>query len=91
MGFLGSRTVSWQQPKVGKILVELSAKPKSCEKLAISSAVQRQIVHGGRLGAVLGGHAPTLLVLLAVVEQLGTEELIHLAVQRLRHILVGLS
>mmetsp|Transcript_33377 Transcript_33377/g.71895 ORF Transcript_33377/g.71895 Transcript_33377/m.71895 type:complete len:438 (-) Transcript_33377:409-1722(-) len=37
-----------------------------------------QIVHGSRLGAVLRRHTAALLVLLAVVEELRAEELIHL-------------
>ena len=44
------------------------------------SAAQHQIVHRSRLGAVLRRHAAPLLVLLAVVEELGAEELIHLVV-----------
>mmetsp|Transcript_44348 Transcript_44348/g.105605 ORF Transcript_44348/g.105605 Transcript_44348/m.105605 type:complete len:297 (+) Transcript_44348:885-1775(+) len=37
-----------------------------------------QVVHAGRLGTVRRAHAPALLVLLSVVEELGTEELVHL-------------
>ena len=38
-----------------------------------------QVVHGLRLGPILGRHAPSLLELLPVVEELSSEELVHLA------------
>mmetsp|Transcript_39874 Transcript_39874/g.120412 ORF Transcript_39874/g.120412 Transcript_39874/m.120412 type:complete len:578 (-) Transcript_39874:13-1746(-) len=41
-----------------------------------------QIIHARRLGALVGGHAAALLVLLAVVEQLRPEELVHLVRHR---------
>mmetsp|Transcript_39892 Transcript_39892/g.49290 ORF Transcript_39892/g.49290 Transcript_39892/m.49290 type:complete len:299 (-) Transcript_39892:19-915(-) len=53
-----------------------------------------QVVHAGSLGAFIWLHATSLLILLAIVEQLGTEELIHLVghgvVRVVCHIWAGL-